>query len=541
MNNINHNLDNSPLLKYAQHEKEFVLDSLDNNNDFNLKKLYSFRRPFSKIKRKIIFALIFVINILINFDHGAIPAGTTSLKKENNLDNVALGIIGSLVYLGLVLGSISAGPIFSIYSSKWVVILSLLCSCFFLYSFTVFKGTLGMAFCRVGCGFCQVFCYIYFPVWVDTYGVNQSQTLWLTFLQLGVPVGTMLGYVLEAFFVRQVNKWRYAFYTQIFFIFVCVILLIVTPDKFFSRNYKHSESSQKDIEEEFNDLRRAFDKEENKNISGRSRLKNLTVVNDMMKNKYGRSSLYSMFSLIEETEDEGSKKYFSVIKDLIKNKKYIFTMYGISCLLFVVTGIQFWISDYMQEVMQIPSSKVYVIFAVICITAPVLGVLLGGIFIQYLGGYTNKRALDACFKIAILAAACGIFLPVVDIVWLFVILMWLLLFFGGSVTPGLTGIMLSSIPDNSKEIGNSLTQLCYNLLGYLPSPFLYGLVCKYTGGTKSRWGLAVLLIWAYLGVISLWFASRAQKDEEGEDVDIDVTKEEKGGILTSLFGRLSLK
>ena len=44
MNNINHNLDNSPLLKYAQHEKEFVLDSLDNNNDFNLKKLYSFRR-----------------------------------------------------------------------------------------------------------------------------------------------------------------------------------------------------------------------------------------------------------------------------------------------------------------------------------------------------------------------------------------------------------------------------------------------------------------------------------------------------------------
>ena len=106
-----------------------------------------------------------IINILVNVDHGAIPAGTTTLKKENNLDNVELGIIGSLVYLGLVLGSISAGPIFASYSSKWVVILTLLFSCFFLYCFTFIKGGRGMAFCRVGCGFCQVFCYIYFPVW----------------------------------------------------------------------------------------------------------------------------------------------------------------------------------------------------------------------------------------------------------------------------------------------------------------------------------------------------------------------------------------
>jgi hypothetical protein len=39
--------------------------------------------------------------------------------------------------------------------------------------------------------------------------------------------------------------------------------------------------------------------------------------------------------------------------------------------------------------------------------------------------------------------------------------MWLLLFFGGSITPGLTGIMIASIPENSKEIGNSLSQLVY--------------------------------------------------------------------------------
>ena len=55
-------------------------------NDYPTKILYSFKRPFSKLKRKMIFILIFIINILVNVDHGAIPAGTTTLKKENNLD-----------------------------------------------------------------------------------------------------------------------------------------------------------------------------------------------------------------------------------------------------------------------------------------------------------------------------------------------------------------------------------------------------------------------------------------------------------------------
>ena len=237
-------------------------------------------------------------------------------------------------------------------------------------------------------------------------------------------------------------------------------------------------------------------------------MRNMNLINNVYESKYGRPSLYSIFSMIDEVEEEKKNKYFTVIKDLIYNKKYIFTMFGISCMLFVVTGIQFWISDYMQEVMNISASKVYVIFSAVCISAPTLGVLSGGIFIQYLGGYTNKKALDACFKMSIIAACCGVFLPVSDYPFVFVIFMWLLLYFGGSITPGLTGIMIASIPENSKEIGNSITQLFYNLIGYLPSPFIYGLVCKYTGGSQSRWGLVVLVLWGVLGVCSLYFARK---------------------------------
>ena len=478
---------------------------ISNEKEITIGKLYSYRRPYSKYRRKLIFILICIINILINCDHGAIPAGTTELKQAKNLTNIQLGTIGSLVYLGLILGSISGGYIFSTYASKWVIINSLIATCIFLYFFTVSDYYLTMAFCRVGCGFFQVFCYIYFPIWVDQFGVNNTQTLWLTFLQLGVPIGTMLGYLTEACSNKYYNFWEGAFYVQIFCIIICVVLLFITPDKFFSKNYRHSESTQEEIKSEFNDLKEIINKRIGKK-SNKYLLKNMNLINNIYESKYGRPSLYSIFSMIDEVEEDSKQKYFSVIKELIYNKKYIFTMLGISCMYFVVTGIQFWISDYMREILNIPSSKVYIIFSIICITAPTLGVLSGGFFIQYLGGYTNKMALDACFKISIIAAVFGIFLPFFDIIWLFVIFMWLLLFFGGSITPGLTGIMIASIPENSKEIGNSISQLFYNSIGYLPAPFIYGLICKYTGGSKSRWGLGILVMWGVLGVICLYFA-----------------------------------
>ena len=122
--------------------------------DFN--KYRSTHRPFSKFKRKIIFLLIFCLNILINVDHGAIPAATTILKRELGLDNVSMGTIGSLVYLGLVLGAISAGPIFNAYSSKWVNCVGIIASCFFLYFFTVSEHQFPLALSRIGCGYFQV-------------------------------------------------------------------------------------------------------------------------------------------------------------------------------------------------------------------------------------------------------------------------------------------------------------------------------------------------------------------------------------------------
>ena len=87
-NYINNNENNENPYSYYVNEKEITIG-----------KLYSYRRPYSKSRRKLIFILIFLVNILINCDHGAIPAGTKELKEAKNISNMQLGTIGSLVYL----------------------------------------------------------------------------------------------------------------------------------------------------------------------------------------------------------------------------------------------------------------------------------------------------------------------------------------------------------------------------------------------------------------------------------------------------------
>lgn len=202
-------------------------------------------------------------------------------------------------------------------------------------------------------------------------------------------------------------------------------------------------------------------------------------------------------------------------------------MLGICCLFFIVTGIQFWISDYLQTVLLVDHKKVFIIFAFVCISAPVLGVMTGGYYLKYIGGYHKREALDVCLKVSILAAISGAFLPLVDNYIIFVIMMWFLLYFGASIVPGLIGIMISSAPDNSKEIANSISHLCYNLLGYLPSPFLYGLVCNHTGGSTSRYGLAFILLWSYLGVFFL-FLAKYYRDSDMKNI-INIQMNEKDG------------
>ena len=66
-----------------------------------------------------------------------------------------------------------------------------------------------------------------------------------------------------------------------------------------------------------------------------------------------------------------------------------------------------------------------------------------------------------------------------------IILLWFLLFGGGFVLPCATGIMLNTVEEEHRTSANSIANIGYNLLGFLPAPYLYGMVADSGEGNNK--------------------------------------------------------
>lgn len=97
-----------------------------------------------------------------------------------------------------------------------------------------------MSIFRYTTGFFQAFLIVYFPIWVDTFGEAQK-TRWLTFLQLGVLLGVIIGYVLTGMFnvlhehVASIS-WRWSFYIQALFLCAATYVIHLSEERDLSTN-----------------------------------------------------------------------------------------------------------------------------------------------------------------------------------------------------------------------------------------------------------------------------------------------------------------
>lgn len=176
------------------------------------------------------------------------------------------------------------------------------------------------------------------------------------------------------------------------------------------------------------------------------------------------------------SEDERS--YTSLIKELLQNSEYLLLMLSIVGFFFCVAGIQYWSVDYMQTVYGVDKSRATMYFAFTAFFSPILGMIFGGSIISYHGGYHTKRSREIVLIIGWICIAITIPIPIVNSIYYFIPLVFALLFFGSSLTPSLTGLMLSTVPEYQRAAANSVAQFFYNLMGWMPAPFIYGLVSQ---------------------------------------------------------------
>ena len=86
----------------------------------------------------------------------------------------------------------------------------------------------------------------------------------------------------------------------------------------------------------------------------------------------------------------------------------------------------------------------------------------------------------------------------------------IMIILGTLILPGLTGMMLNSVAESMRGSTNSMAQISYNLLGFLPSPILYGFISEVVGDDelkiKSRIPMLTILYSAPVIPLLFWFA-----------------------------------
>lgn len=153
-----------------------------------------------------------------------------------------------------------------------------------------------------------------------------------------------------------------------------------------------------------------------------------------------------------------------------------------TCVLFyVISGILFWSTDYFMDVIHVEEkADITVAFGLTSITGPVLGAI-ASIPLEAKVGFRSKYTLPACWVIALVCYSCAFFIPFYEprkeSFYPIIAHIWFLLFFGGMLLPITNGRLLSLVDKRHLAHSQSLCFMCYNLFGWLPSPFIYGMVC----------------------------------------------------------------
>ena len=153
--------------------------------------------------------------------------------------------------------------------------------------------------------------------------------------------------------------------------------------------------------------------------------------------------------MLEEPEEEmGNMEAFG---KLIRNYTFLFIMFASSGMLYMVSGILFWGSDYFRDVLNVPKDDVTLYFAIVSISSPVLGAVASFPIVSYVvKGYRNYSTLPVCFCIGMMSAVICVFLPMYQSFVPVLLSIWGGLFLGGIMLPIYQGVMLANVEDNLK-------------------------------------------------------------------------------------------
>ena len=450
-----------------------------------------------------IFVCLVCISGFSACDGGIIPQQLNYIKEDFGAggDSIA-GFFSSVDYIGRVVGAFVFAVIMGMMNRKLLLASTLIFKAITLLVSLIplpkgmpiavfniiFRGLSGIS---------QVFITTYLPVWCDQYGKEKSRTIMITIIQLCCAIGIIIGYgiglLCELIFKKSEYKgWRPAFALEGIILLVCGFIILSFDKTYFSQNFV------------------------------------------LTKDNEG----------VEEVKKDQRKNILSNFGKMLCNFLFLFTTLGNSMAFFALSVIQYWVDQYMDEVMHVRKSTRFISFAILVLLGPILGILIGGIIVSKLGGYCKRSSMVFVIIACVLGSIISIITSFINNYIVFLIVCLLFLFSICSTIPPESGIIISSLDNSLKGDGFSLSGGICNLIGNFPAAYIFSLFSdwfkgphkdpndKDTSHYRKAWLLS--MCFNFLGVIFVVVAGMFRFRIPG-----DLNKDELKDIDQTDIGKLN--
>ena len=432
--------------------------------------------------RVVIFICFFAIHLLNCSDGGVVSAKPGQIKDLLKIGDKEFGLYGSVVQVGRIIGTLSVMVLLNFFNRKYLIFFALVLKCAsYLIYFVTTNYIIVMIF-RFLQGFTHVFTYVYFPTWVDQFGLQKYKTVMTSFIQTASPFGSVLGFNATTF----LNDFKIGFASLAFSTLSLNFILLFMPDKYFSPKIFF----YKNVTEQYED----------------------------------RESVYSLFEVDEEKmkqkqaekskKPEGPSIWFQLLRPVFATIVLARTV-----IMFSFMGLHYWIGDYFQNALgQDGKLAKATIYSLVSLLGPFLGSMTGAAVCECFGGYTKKLSSLLCVFFSILTGITAVLTPMVDNLTYFTILLFLFFFFANCMMPILIGISFNCVDKKLKGASYGVNSLMCTFLGNLPAPSVYGFINAKYQDTNKRFAMTLNLnyIWVNTVLVALNYFFRLREKTEEE-------------------------
>ena len=403
----------------------------------------------------ILMSIISLIHGLICISPGILSSYITELKKEFNLNDEKYGNLGTVYGLGSLIGSLTFTFVIRIINNKYLICGMIIINCFcnFIFFFTINFSIL--LFSRFISGFATVFCFIYFPIWVENFAMKKWVNFMQTTVQVANTIGNIIGYFI--YFILGNNKWKDGFFIESFSVLFLVLIMVMIPDRYYNKKKK---------------------------------LKNEVEISDSNTMKIEKNT-----GLVNNSEE-------NIKKEIIFNFPFIMIVLYRANRIFIFQALNFWFSDYLQNSLSEKNPKViFWSYSITMVFSSLIGNILGGIVINKIGGTKSKFSFLAMAILQLLSVLFGIFSPLTNSVSFFTILMSMYILFNsasGIISISATFVVVSEILAGP---ANGVYSFVVNLIGFLPAPYFYAVMKKIL--KKESHIIILLMFYGFIGCFEL--------------------------------------